>query len=55
MPSDLDTLKRLSGLSLIYPSLLELDDHLPCFAISLSEIPELAAAVAPPDLRECNP
>ena len=52
IPSEAETLNRLAVLSFMYPSLLVVDDHLPCFAINLSVTPEFAAAVAPPDLNE---
>ena len=55
MPKDSDTLNLLADLSFMWPSLLELDNHLPCLAIKQSEMPELAASVAPPDLREWRP
>ena len=39
----------------MYPSLADSDFHRPCLLNSLSGTPLLAAAVAPPALKLCNP
>jgi hypothetical protein len=54
-PKFCDTLNLSAKQSLIYPSLAFSLRHQPCLLKSLSLIPLLAAAVAPPDLKECKP
>jgi hypothetical protein len=54
-PSDNETFILSSTESLMYPSLADSLTHLPWRLNNLSDKPLFAAAVAPPDLRECKP
>ena len=55
IPNRLETLNLLEWLSLIYLSLLVLEDQHPCFEIIRSDTPLFGASEAPLERKECRP